>query len=75
MWRKGRTPTKFLRRNERQSWSLRPGLYQSGAELYGCQLAMDMFKLKREDLVPQVKDVISAMDFIDKSEGAQVIFI
>jgi len=50
-------------------------LHQSGAELYGCQLAMDMFKLKREDLVPQVKDVISAMDFIDKSEGAQVIFI
>ena len=50
-------------------------LDQSGAEMYGCQLAMDMFKLKREDLVPQVKDVISAMDFIDKSEGAQVIFI
>ena len=50
-------------------------LEQSGAELYGCKLAMDMFKLTREDLVPQVKDVISAMDFIDKSEGAQIIFI
>jgi peroxiredoxin family protein len=50
-------------------------LDQSGAELYGCQMAMDMFKLKREDLVPQVKDVITAMDFIDKSAGAQVIFV
>ena len=50
-------------------------LHQSGAELYGCQLAMDMFKLTRDDLVPQVKDVISAMDFIDKSEGAQIIFV
>jgi peroxiredoxin family protein len=50
-------------------------LHQSGAELYGCQLAMDMFKLKREDLVPQVADVITAMDFIDKTEGAQIIFI
>jgi peroxiredoxin family protein len=50
-------------------------LEQSGAELYGCQMAMDMFKLKREDLVPQVKDVITAMDFIDKSAGAQVIFV
>lgn len=47
----------------------------AGAELYGCQMAMDMFNRKREDLVPQVKDVITAMDFIDKSEGAQVIFI
>ncbi len=50
-------------------------LDQSGAEIYACQLAMDMFKLTREDLVPQVKGVISAMDFIDKSEGAQTIFV
>ena len=50
-------------------------LADAGAELYACQLAMDMFKLEKKDLVPQVKDVISAMDFIDKSEGAQVIFV
>lgn len=50
-------------------------LDESGAELYACQLAMDMFKLKKEDLIPQVKSVISAMDFMDKSEGAQVIFV
>jgi len=35
---------------------------------------MDMFKVKREDLVPQVEGVLSAMDFVDKSEGAQIIF-
>lgn len=50
-------------------------LHQSGAQLFACQLAMDMFKLTKEDLVPQVEDVISAMDFIDKTEGAQVIFV
>jgi peroxiredoxin family protein len=50
-------------------------LSDAGAELYACQLAMDMFKLTRKDLVPQVKDVISAMDFFDKSAGAQIIFI
>ncbi len=50
-------------------------LYDSGAKLYACQMAMDMFKRTREDLVPQVEDVISAMDFFDKSEGAQVLFI
>jgi len=47
----------------------------SGAELYACQMAMEMFKLKREDLVPQVKGVLSAMDFFDKAAGSQVIFI
>ena len=28
-------------------------LPDAGTELYACQLAMDMFKLKREDLVPR----------------------
>jgi peroxiredoxin family protein len=50
-------------------------LGDSGAHMYGCQMAMDMFKRKKEDLVPQVEDVISAMDFFDKSAGAQVLFI
>ena len=50
-------------------------LSDSGAELYACQLAMDMFKVPRESLVPEVKDVISAMDFFDKTGTAQIIFI
>lgn len=47
----------------------------AGAEMYGCHMAMEMMDFKREDLVPQVKDVITAMDFFTKSEGAQIIFI
>ena len=50
-------------------------LHDAGAKLYGCRLAMDMFGLEKEDLVPEVDEVISAMDFFDKSAGAQVIFI
>jgi peroxiredoxin family protein len=50
-------------------------LHDSGAELYGCRMAMDMFKVERKDLVPQIDEVISAMDFFDKSAGAQIIFI
>lgn len=50
-------------------------LSDAGAELYACQLAVDMFRLKKEDLVPQIKDVISAVDFYDKAAGSQIIFI
>jgi len=50
-------------------------LSDSGAKLYACGLAMDMFKLKKEDLVPEVESVLTAMDFFDKAEGAQIIFI
>jgi peroxiredoxin family protein len=50
-------------------------LDDAGADMYGCQMALDMFKLTKDDLVPQVKDVLTAMDFMDMSEGAQIIFI
>ncbi len=50
-------------------------LDDAGAEIYGCKMAMDMMDIKKEDLVPQVKDVITAMDFFEKADGAQTIFI
>ncbi len=50
-------------------------LEDSGAELFACALAMEMMNLKREDLVPQVKNVITAMDFFEESKGASIIFI
>jgi peroxiredoxin family protein len=50
-------------------------LSDSGARIYACRLAMDMFKRTKADLVPQVEDVITAMDFFDKAAGAQVIFV
>jgi len=50
-------------------------LGDAGAELYACQLAMEMFGLEVSDLVPQVTESITAMDFWEKAEGAQVVFI
>ncbi|HRG99124.1 MAG TPA: DsrE/DsrF/DrsH-like family protein [Polyangiaceae bacterium] len=49
-------------------------LDESGAELFACELAMKMFKREGKDLLPQVKDVITAGDFYDLAEGAQIIF-
>lgn len=50
-------------------------LEAAGAELYACHMAMDMMGFERDELVPQVKDVITAMDFFEKSEGAQIVFV
>ncbi len=50
-------------------------LHDAGAKLYACRMAMDMFGIEEKDLVPQVDGVLSAMDFYDKSAGAQVLFI
>ena len=49
-------------------------LSDSGAKLYACELAMKMFKRTRSDLVEQVIDVITAGDFYDLSENAQIGF-
>ena len=50
-------------------------LDDAGAELYACKLAMEMFKLEEDDLLPQVQGVLSAMDFMEATEGAQLLFI
>lgn len=49
-------------------------LDDSGARLYACELAMKMFKREKKDLLAQVQDVITAGDFYDLAEGAQIIF-
>ncbi len=47
----------------------------SGGRLWGCKLTFDMNGLTEADLYDGVEDVISATDFIELSEGAQVIFV
>ena len=38
-----------------------------GGEIYACKLAMDMFKLKKEDLSEHVKDVLTVGQFYELS--------
>lgn len=47
-----------------------------GGEIYACKLAMDMFKLKKEDLADEVKDVLTVGDFYAMcgGQGTQIIF-
>ena len=50
-------------------------LVDGGANLYACKMSVDMFKLKKEDFIDGVKDIVTAGDFMDMTEGAQIIFI
>jgi peroxiredoxin family protein len=47
----------------------------AGANMYACKLSVDMFGLKKEDFIDGVKDIVTASDFMDMTEGAQIIFI
>jgi peroxiredoxin family protein len=47
----------------------------SGGHLWGCRMSADMNHLTEEDLYDEVEGIISATDFIEKTEGAQLLFI
>ncbi len=47
-----------------------------GGEIYACKLAVEMFKLKKEDFNENVKDIITIGDFygLCGGQGTQIIF-
>ena len=47
----------------------------SGGHLWACRMSADMNHLSEEDLYDDVEGIISASDFIEKTEGAQLLFI
>ncbi len=50
-------------------------MVDGGAKLYACKMSVDMMKLKMDDFVDGVCDIVTAGDFMDMTEGAQIIFI
>ena len=50
-------------------------MVDGGAKLYACKMSVDMMGLKKEDFVDGVIDIVTAGDFMDMTEGAQIIFI
>lgn len=50
-------------------------LHGSGARMWACKMSADMNHLTMGDLYDGVEDIISASDFIEKTDGAQLLFI
>jgi peroxiredoxin family protein len=47
----------------------------SGGHLWACRMSADMMHLTKDDLYEGVEDIINAADFIEKTDGAQLLFI
>jgi peroxiredoxin family protein len=50
-------------------------IHDAGGKMYGCKMSMDMMKLTKDDLFEGVDSVVGAMEFMEMSENAQIIFI
>lgn len=50
-------------------------LSDAGAKMYACKMSVDMFGLTQDDFLPCVEKIVTAGDFMDMTEDAQIIFI
>src|SRR3954470_19787192 len=50
-------------------------IVDSGGHLWACRMSADMQHLGMADLYDAVEDIISASDFIEMTDGAQLLFI
>lgn len=50
-------------------------LHDAGAKIYACKMTVDMMKLQKEDFLELVDGIVTASEFIDMTENAQIIFI
>jgi len=48
---------------------------ESGVKLYACSTTMDVMGVRKEDLIPEVDDIVGAATFLQLSEGGQILFI
>ncbi|MDV3277060.1 MAG: DsrE/DsrF/DrsH-like family protein [Nitrososphaerales archaeon] len=46
-----------------------------GVKLHACSTTMDVLGVKKEDLIPEIDDVVGAATFLQMSEGGQTLFI
>lgn len=50
-------------------------IVEAGGHLWACKMTVDMMGLKEEDMYDGIEGVLSATDFIELTEGAQILFI
>ena len=46
----------------------------TGAGLYACKASVDLFGLEKNDLIPQVQDIITVGEFYAMAAGGEIIF-
>ena len=49
-------------------------IMDAGGKLYGCKMTCDMFQLTTGDFIDGVDTILTASEFVDLTEGAQIIF-
>lgn len=46
-----------------------------GVHLHACSTTMEVMGVSREDLIPEVEDIVGAASFLEMAQGGQTLFI
>jgi peroxiredoxin family protein len=47
---------------------------ETGAGLYACKASVDLFRLEKNDFIPEVMDIITVGEFYAMAAGGEIIF-
>lgn len=50
-------------------------LHEMGAHLWACKMSVDMMGLEKDDMIEEVEDIINVNEFMELSDGAQIVFV
>ncbi len=50
-------------------------LHDAGANMYACKMTVDMMNLEEDDFLDVLDGIVTAGEFIDMTDGAQIVFI
>ncbi len=48
---------------------------QLNVNLYACEMSINILGLKKEDFIPEVKEILGVAKFLNISEGGEILFI
>lgn len=51
------------------------GAREMGVHFHACSTTMEMMGMKKDDLIPEVEDIVGASTFLQLSENGQTLFI
>jgi peroxiredoxin family protein len=51
------------------------GAHDMGVHLHACSTTMELMGMKKDDLIPEVEDIVGASTFLQLSENGQTLFI
>lgn len=49
--------------------------FELGVGHYACEMSLTVFGMTKDDLIPQIRDIVGVAGFLQKAQGGQILFL